>query len=286
MKRSAFVAAFVAAFVLLNAPAAADEEVDKILKELADGAAKLKSYTSKMKMTTDLDYGETYKQKAESVGTYEWARKGETYCMRSESKSKDATTQDGKTTKTTTMSTMVCDGEWFWALTETDGKKTVMKSRVQPGHDWVAALKQMQKDNKIERLPDETIDGEDCYVLKLTPKAAPAGQKPGHTLSHYQKSTAINVKMETFDANGKRMMSAVTTDVKVNVDISPQRFEFKVPEGAEVIDATQFEQQQSANEADQTEEDEAAEETEKADETKPEKKEKKGLKLPKRPKLP
>jgi hypothetical protein len=104
----------------------------------------------------------------------------------------------------------------------------------------------------------------------------------GRQLMYYQKDNGLQVKSEAFDADEKLISSSVTTDIKLNADIPAERFKFEIPEGAQVMDHT-------GSQAQQTQTESSAEQTEKpkAEGAKDEKKKKKkGIKLPKRPKFP
>jgi len=284
MKRGALVVAGIVALVGLSAGAAADERTDKAVKELDRQFAKVKSYTAKTEVMTDTEFGPGHTYKSEMVGTAEWLRKGEKARMRSETKCKTTETESGKTTTTPSTITTVDDGTFLWVLTEENGKKTVMKNQ-SPGVQMYRPkgfFQQFRTYFDIKLLKDDKVNGDDCYVFEMRMKPMEGAPPSGRQLVYFQKSHGILVKSEGFDANGKLISSSISTDIKVNADISAERFKFKIPEGAQVIDNTSPQAQPAQPES----------EPEKA-EKKPDKKEeaekpkkKKGIKLPKWPKRP
>ena len=92
--------------------------------------------------------------------------------MESESK----TTQKVGDTETTTIqkSLSVNDGKFVWTLNETAGTKMVTKTKP-PADDlpWAA----LKHDNEFKVLPDEKIDGADCFVIETTRRSKEAGDQ-------------------------------------------------------------------------------------------------------------
>lgn len=284
MKRKRIVATVCAVALGLAVSAAADEKVDKAAKELDQQFAKIKSYTSKSKTVTDYEFGPGHTQKAEMVGTMEWLRKGDKALMHAVIKSNTVTTEGGQTTKTSTTITTVSDGEFLYMLNDDGGQKTVIKNRAMLASDSrpSALFAQIGGYYVITLQPDETVDGADCYVFEMKMKPMEGVPPSGRQLVAYGKDNGLSVRSEAFDANGKRILSSTTTDIKLNADINPDRFKFEIPEGAQVSDMTGAQQQPAA----QAETKAEAPEQEQPKKEEPEKKKKKGLKLPKLPKLP
>jgi outer membrane lipoprotein-sorting protein len=276
MRRSTHWAAICTVLLGFGVTAIADEALDKAVKELDESFAKVKSYTATSKTTSEWELQPGQPQKTEMAATIEWTRKGEKALMRNESKTETAQTQNGETTKTTTNSLLVCDGEFCYSLTEQDGQKTVIKSPAWSAKDSQpkAFFDQWQSYGSIKLLPDEKVGGEDCYVFELKMKPMEGAPPAGRTVVYYRKDNGISVQSEGFDAEGKLNSSSITTDLKVNVDISADRFKFEIPAGAQVMDQTAS-QEQPEQEAPKGENKEEKEQ-----------KEKKGIKLPKLPKRP
>lgn len=284
MKWSRVMAAVCAALLGLAVMAAADEKADKAIKELDQRFAKVNSYMAEMLMTTDIDYGSGHTETSEMVVTTEWVRKAKKALMRTETKSDTTKTEEGKTTKETSTTLTVSDGDFSYSMFDHDGQKMVMKSRAQPAQAAHprTLFAQLRMYNNISLLPDEKVAGEDCYVFELKAKSTEGESPTGRSVMYYQKSSGISVKSQGFDANGKLTSTSTTTELKINVDISADRFKFQVPEGAQVTDMTGAGQPpaQAESETEQPEK----EQPKKEESQKPEKG--KRPKLPKRPELP
>ena len=290
MKRSTLVATVFALLFGSSLTATADEKVDKVAKDLDGRFAKIDSYTAKTESMIDSQFGPNHAQKSKIVGTMAWVRKGAKILMRNEMKDQTVKTEDGKTTETTSDILMVSDGEFLYSLSEVEGKKFVTKSFAPSAKDSSpsAMFNQLKAYYDIKLLPDETVDGDDCYVFEMKMKPMEGVPPSGRQVSYYQKKTGISIKNEGFDADGKLTHSSIMKDLKINANVSDDSFKFEIPEGAQVSDMTkQQQQQQPPDEQVEPKEEPQAEQPkeEKEEPKKPEKKKKK-KKLFDVPKLP
>lgn len=282
MQRVRFVAAVSAVLLGLAVSAIADEKADEAIKQLDQQFAKIKSYTAKSESMMDVEFAPDHTQKTKLAGTLEWMRDGEKVRMRSEAKADTATTEGGKTTKKVSTHTTVSDGEFLWVLTVDGDQKTVLKNRAPTAQDSrpSAVFAQLGSYYDITLLPDAQVNGADCYVFEMKMKPMEGMPPSGRQLVYYQKDNGLSVKSEGYDAGGKLTASSVTSDIKLNPDISSARFKFEVPEGAQVSDMTSTQQPQAQPEQPKEEEKEKEQEPQK------EKEKEKGPKLPKWPKRP
>jgi outer membrane lipoprotein-sorting protein len=242
--------------LLLASPAMA-KTIKEVKKELIEKNARLKSYTAKTKSKTEMDLGQGNKMKSESAGTMEWMRRKDPKDpqksitkYRIESKDSSVTTTGGKETKSRSTMLSICDGKFIYTLTDRNGQKRAFKMKLDPkmSHDLEAMFKMWEKNHDLKLLPDEKIEKKDCYVIEATPKEKEGEKKAAHSpanadtnyrsRSWYRKDIGVAVKMVTFDKKNKPMMTYTTTDIKTNVKIKPERLEFKVPEGVQLVDMT------------------------------------------------
>jgi len=272
MKRTMLLAVMCTTLLGSSVTATADEKVDKAINELEQRFAKINSYTAKTEAMTDTEFSPGHTQKSEMVGTIEWVRKGEKALMRSDTKCNTVKTEGGQTTRTPSTIITVMDGEFYYMLTEEGDQKTVIKSQAPAAQTYhpKAIFEQFRNYFDIKLLPDEKVNGHDCYVFEMKMKPMEGMPPSGRQLMCYQKDNGLGVKFQAFDANQKLISSSLSTDIKINVDISADRFKFEIPEGAQVIDSTGAQQQPPPEEP-------------KAEKKKEEKKKKKGIKLPKLP---
>jgi outer membrane lipoprotein-sorting protein len=200
-------------------------------------------------------------------------------------KSKTTATEAGQTTQTESTITMVLGADFSYTLSEEAGQKTVYKAKNEASsarqYQPKTLFEQWQAHQDVKLLPDEKVDGKDCYVFELTPKPIEGQPQGSRSVVWWQKDTALPIKSEGFDANGKLITSSITMDLKINVDISEDRFKFEIPKDVQVFDLTQPQGQQPQAQPEEAEKEPSPKEEPK----KPEKKKKKGI-LPDLPELP
>jgi outer membrane lipoprotein-sorting protein len=174
-----------------------------------------------------------------SEGTFEQTRQGDKVMMRQEGTAHTTMKMAGNETKNETKSLFVSDGTTAWSLTDTDGQKFCTKTKIPSETD---AFETMRKDFTGKVLPDEKVDGADCYVLEYTPKAAAdAGAAPGTAtryVYYYRKDCGLAVKTVLFTADGKPMMTTTLSDIKLGGKVDESHFKFEPPAGVQVMDTT------------------------------------------------
>jgi len=224
--------------ILLAAPAAADT-LEEAEKKLVEAYGKLKSYTATFKATQDMEMG-GMRVKSVSQGTTEWLRRGEKVLYRVDVKNVMERGGDEPADKMETSATMIVEGDVAHTLSEAMGQKQAMKMKAEPAMvgDPKARFEALRKDWTLKLLPDEKVDGADCYVVEATPKEGSAGGPLARQVTCFRKDMGVDVKSVGFDATGKQLMTSTVSDLKLNAEIKPERFEFKAPEGVQVMDMT------------------------------------------------
>lgn len=242
------------AILLMGSPATA-KTIKDVQKELIEKSSKLKSYSAKMTTKSEYDIGQGNKSKTESTGTMEWASKetpkGDKFLYRMESKDINITVVSGEESKTVSKTLTVCDGDFIYTLSDSDGQKMAVKMKVQStqSYDIKATFDAWEKTYNLKLLADEKFDNADCWVIEATPKKK-AGEQVGaspifKSKFWYRKDVGLMVKTVSFDKNNKPTSTTTITDIKANIEIKPERFKFKCPEGVQLMDMTQ--QQQSVS---------------------------------------
>ncbi len=233
LTRVTVVSALLAA---LATPASADR-IDDIEKELIQAHAKLKSYTAKTRTSHDFDMGGDGSSKSSDKGTHEWMRQSDTVLYRIESTGTSVTRMGGQDSTSLTKSTVICDGEYMYVVSDSDGHKSAIKSKADPrtGGDLALIMEGLRDEYTLKVLVDEAVNGQSCYVIEGTTKGR-QDHPITRQLTYFSKETGLAVKMIGYDDAGKVVFSSDTTDIKVNVPISSERFEFKAPAGVTVTD--------------------------------------------------
>ena len=262
------------------------DTLESVQKAIIEKSAACKSYQGKTKTTQSM---QTPDMKYDSQGdmTFEYMKKGDKWLCRAEGQTKATTVVQGNEQKNDSTMLMICDGEFMYTLSDSNGQKTAMKTRL-PEQFAILADKAyfdtLSKSYDLKLLADETVDGKSTWVIEATPKEAPPAGTAATLLNYFEKEHGQSIKTLGKDSTGKVVLTSISTDVKIDPDLSAERFVFKAPAGVEVVDMTQQQTPPAANEPAKTQEEpKKAEEPKNAEE--PQQKPAKEKKLP-RPKLP
>ncbi|MHC4235251.1 MAG: LolA family protein [Planctomycetota bacterium] len=221
---------------LFAGPAAADKVAD-IEKELSESQTKLKSFTAKTKSTQDMDLGGGNSLKSDNEGTYEWMQKDGTVMFRIDMTGSSVQVFGGQEMKSTSSTTMINDGTFVYTLSEQNGQKSAYKMKADPKTtgDVKYFFEGLRTDYTVKVLPDEKVDGHDCYVIEAM--ANETENNPMVKQVHYLcKDLAMAIKTIGSDKKGKVTFTSEMADIKKDAKISSERFVFKAPAGVEVMD--------------------------------------------------
>jgi len=218
--------------------AAAGDDLKTVEKKIIGQWEKHKSMTAKFTMVSHMEMsGMVMDSKAE--GPFEVMKKGGQCLARQEMKIITTQKFGDQESKTEQEVLLVVDGEFAYTLTDMAGQKMATKAKIDPQMtgDPKATFEWLRKDHELKLLPEETIDGNKVYVIEAKPKEKPSAGY-GKSVYYYQQENGVLVKMVGHGVDGKPQMTMTFTDIKLDVDIKPERFVFKAPPGVQVIDQT------------------------------------------------
>ncbi len=228
-------AAFIAC-VMFPAIVMAGESLESVAKQLEGVGGKLKSMSAKQLVEVNSDSGDL-KMESHTSGKYEYVRKGEETLWRLESETSSVTTVAGNKVKMDQKATMICDGKFIYSISETMGQKTAMKNAA-PKNDTSVAGKgffdTLKKDNTLKLLPDDKVGGKEAFVIEAVPKSKGPEVSIGRMHYFLLKDCGIVAKTVMFDTSGKPMTTVTMSDLKINPEISGERF--KAPQGVQFMD--------------------------------------------------
>ncbi len=280
--------------VLFAASVSFAATLKEVEKKIADCMARHKTVQYENTFTQDVK-AQGFETKSEGKSTGEYKRKGKNvYLSRVDMKSRTQRKVQGQPEeKFDSTMQMIQDEKFAYTLSVQGDQKSAFKTKVDPKthispFDVAAMFKLQRKSFDLALLPDETVDKRPVYVIQANPKQQSAGARmTGKSVTYYDKKNGMALKTVAYDASGKVMMTSLTTKVKLDGDISDERFVFKAPPGVQVIDATQTQgqPQPAAGRASksETKTEKSAEKPaesakeEKKSESKPKKKKKRGL---------
>lgn len=138
----------------------------------------------------------------------------------------------------------VYNGEVAYTEMEAMGRKQYSKATPKTGDEkspegGKSLIESIRKRGEVTLLPEETVNGEDAYCFEVKPNNA--GQQQGPVKAelirfYVSKKTGIQVRSILMDAEGNKILTTDYTDIKVNPELDPKRFEYTPPPGVEVID--------------------------------------------------
>ena len=228
-----FGAALLGSLMVCSTLAA--DTLESVEKQIVDANDKVKSMTGKLTSKGEMSMGGTSMTNL-AEGTFEYVRQGDK--MRYRIDMKNSMSQGEMKMDSTAL--LVCDGETVLVIQDQGGMKQGMKMKPDGSKMQLSAkqiFEEMRKEYDLKLLPDETIDGKPAYTIEATPKTAnPMGMTK--MVMNFAKDTGVFLKQVGFDKDGKAIQTTTFTDLKINPDIDPKRFDLVVPEGVNVVDMT------------------------------------------------
>ncbi|MCL4693848.1 MAG: hypothetical protein KJ060_15215 [Candidatus Hydrogenedentes bacterium] len=233
------------ALAILTAPARSEDQptIDSVAEEIAAVWEKVNAYTATIAVNGNIPMG-PLAVTTTANGTVEYMAIEETPHFRMEIVNKLGGNMPllggGMEQKVLT----VFDGEVAYSEMEAMGRKQYSKATPKSGDEkspegGKSLIESIRKRGEVTLLPDETVNGLDAYVFEVKPNNA--GQQQGPVKAelirfYVDKSTGIQVRSILLDDEGNAMLTTDYTDIKVNPEIDPKRFEYTPPPGVEVID--------------------------------------------------
>jgi outer membrane lipoprotein-sorting protein len=219
-----------------TAATAVADELESATKRITEAWQKHKTLSAKVTLSSRIEAGGMLAETT-GTGTFEHGRRGEKPLVRMELKTKSTQTMGGQTSTTELPMTTIIDGEYAYVVTEIDGKKSATKSTIDPQStgDPAAMLAELKKEKNVKLLPEETMDGRKLIVIEATPKQ-PSAEGTVREVYSFDEQTGLLAKMVGLGPDAKPIMELTYTDIKVDVEINPDRF--KKPEGVEMVDQT------------------------------------------------
>ncbi len=232
---------FIATMALSSALFGA-ETLEGVESEIQALWEKVDSYSARLKTASSSEKG-GLDMSVKGTGTVECLKKGGKVLFRTEMiQSMSAGEQ-----KIEQKIMSVFDGEHIFSYTEALGQKVAVKMKYDEESGIIAGsgeklFDQLREVFKMELLPDEKINGEQCYVVELRNKALGLDGKADEGLSklYISRKTGLQIQMDKLDSAGKAVSKRSYENIKLNPGIDESRFRFEPPEGVQLLDMTTF----------------------------------------------
>jgi outer membrane lipoprotein-sorting protein len=228
----------VALVVLLFAVPSSAKTLEEVEKAVIEAMGKHKSIRCKVGMFQHVDTG-MLKSKTVAHGTFETKKYSEDkYRSRVELKGAMKMEVMGKAQKQTMEMLAIDDGQHQYTLMVTGQKRTAIKGRRDPNNVFGGKqfFELQREKSTLKLLPDEKVGDADCYVIES--KLKQPIPMFSRSVTYIDKKTGITRKMIAYDKLETEMMTAQTSDIRLNVDVPDDRFVFKVPKGVILRDMT------------------------------------------------
>lgn len=214
-------------------------DLAQVEKEIMDKMKSTKSVRAQMTIKMDMA-NPNMSQTMDGNGRIEVMRDAGKLYQRSEQKIKQKMKIGDNEMENDLTQLTVSDGEWTYQLTDM-GAMGKQCNKFRMPTEEPKPFEEMQKAYDIKVLPDEKVDGADCWVIECNPKggAPDSPLSQGKMVMWYRKDSGFTVKMVAHDQEGKKVMETNFTDVKIGGDIPKDHFEWKAPEGVECQDVTE-----------------------------------------------
>lgn len=150
----------------------------------------------------------------------------------------------GKEQQSAYSSLDVCDGDYQYNLMDRGGEVRATRRRVDPAKrynpfDADRIFRDLEARNDLRVLPDETVDGHDCWAIEMRPHDAEGRTAGGWSVAYYDKKTGINIRTIGYDRRGTVRTRMNTTKIRIDEPIDESRFLFEAPEGVTLVDLTE-----------------------------------------------
>lgn len=220
----------------LVAPGRAEELAD-VEKKIVEQWGRLRSIQAKIEYQMDMDVN-GQKMRSEGQGTYQAMKKDDKLLLRTELTTNMLINAGGQDMKVAQTNTMVHDGQFDYTLMETMGRKTATKTRPKSllKNDVKVMFEQLRKDNALQLLPEAKLGDEEAYVVEAKPNKKASNSSVARQLLYFSKKSGVMLKSVGQNEKGEPVETYAFSDIKLDEKIDPARFEFKAPEGVQVVD--------------------------------------------------
>lgn len=224
----------------LAAVAVAQEEVDKIQKQICDRFEKVNSLSGEMKFNMEQSMGNGMNMKVDMHSDLAMLRKGDKMLIRQEGESNSVMKMGDNEQKMGGKMLVVNDGEFVYSYSEQMGQPMAMKQRADQSQALTGGcemLEQIKKDNKLSYEGEDDVNGDKTWVLVAEPKS-PQPMQPAKSKMYFRQKDGVMLKTVGFNDKGEQVMTMEIQNIKINDKVDESKFKFEAPEGVTVQDMT------------------------------------------------
>lgn len=173
-----------------------------------------------------------------SNGTYEHLKKGDLVFFRVDLTSETVARTPGQPDKRGRQRVItIGDGSATYTLTEQQNRYEAIKKGLKPGMTTLADgpfFDNLKSNYSLSVNPEEKIAGRDTWVIEAKTRAP--GSQIARTLHYIDKATGVRLRTAGFDDQGRRVSFTDLSEIQVDAEIDPKRFELELPKGVKLVD--------------------------------------------------
>ncbi len=223
--------------ILDGATARAEVTVDSIQEKLLALHGKIKSFSGRIDSRFDSTLQGAW-VKSHTNGPVAYKFQGGKILYRMDLKIETLRESDAEKTTTREEQVLMSDGDYMYQSGVQDGEKIAYKADVDSLQTCVPTkhfFGWLKRDYDLTVLPDEKVDGMDCWVIRAAKKSEEEVLQL-KTVTFFRKDVPIMVKTINYDRFDNVMQVTEIKDIQLDVELDPEKFVFKADPDTKIID--------------------------------------------------
>jgi len=217
----------------------AGETAESVERRVLSLLEQQKTMTADISVVVEIK-SDDYTLKTVGHGTYEEMKADGKVLYRHDLRVEGVESYQGAQEKIKHTETLICDGDYIYTLTDQMGVPTATKQKITPARTGgidLNTFKWLKLRYDLTLLPDASVANETTYVIEARPKKKDA-TLPERTVYCFSQESGNLVNRSIEETQGQVSESTTLTNIKVNPEIDPRRFQFEPPDGVHVQDHT------------------------------------------------
>ena len=216
------------------APPVKAREMDDLFVELSDKWAKIESLSAEVNMVAQ-DKNEAQNLRYGGIGAYACIKKDGRLIIRTDVVN-TIVPNPGETTRER-QSTIIVDGEFTYMWGEEGGKEFAQK--MDTNKDEIvriggrALLDQLKSLYELQLTRNQVLDGREAYIIAGRP-----WQGRGRSAFAFDCALGVMLQMRMENESGLITRTVTFSNFKINPEFEESHFEFRPPDGVQVLDMT------------------------------------------------
>ncbi|RIK69209.1 MAG: hypothetical protein DCC65_00220 [Planctomycetota bacterium] len=217
--------------------ARAEESVDSIQERVLALHGKIKSFSGRIESRFDSTLQGAW-VKSHTQGPVAYKFQDGKILYRMDLKIETMRESDAEKSTSREEQVLMSDGDYMYQSGVQNGEKIAYKADVDSLQTCVPTklfFGWLKRDYDLTVLPDEKVDGKDCWVIRAAKKSEEEVLQL-KTVTFFRKDVPIMVKTVNYDRFDNVMQVTEIRDIKLDVELDPEKFVFKAHSDTKIID--------------------------------------------------